>query len=136
MTVEGTGTGMHGGSNHIGLESQQKLAHLVICLRTDIAQFLLEITLGPCLHAPVLIVDKDTAVFYGWFFRHIIFSIFRRIIMLYRNVCPPVPWTYSDGLGYAEHTVGESARIGTGHLYPAVRCPDGKGFPLSGQAFI
>ena len=45
MAVEGSCTGMHGWSNHIGLEPQQKLANLVICLRTDIAQLLLEIAL-------------------------------------------------------------------------------------------
>ena len=41
--VEGTRTGVHGGSQHIGLQAQQQLAHTVVGLGADVAQVALVI---------------------------------------------------------------------------------------------
>ena len=113
--VECSGSLMHGRSKHIGLQTEDQFAHLVVCLGADVAALLLEIVLSPAEDTPVLIVDEDTTVFHGRGLRVEVRDIdCKGIPVLHRSIEPPPPRADTDLTADGHKSEGRSPAVAPG----------------------
>ena len=102
---------MHGRGEHVGLETQQQLAHLGVGARSDISHFGFEVLARPWCETPVFIVDENAAVAHRRRFRHMVGAHKNVVVLLYRYVGPPEPWRYAHLLAHGESAIGCTAGI-------------------------
>ena len=106
---------MHRRSQIVGLQAEQQFAHLLVGLRADVAQLLLEVFLRPAVEAPVFVVDEDAAVFHRGAFRREVRDAQRQPVAVpHGGVGPPVPRAHADGARYGEQSVGCAAAVAAG----------------------
>ena len=131
MAVEGTRTTVHGGCQHIGLQTQQQLADLGVGLGADVAQFLLVVLLCPGLQSPVLVVDKDAAILDRRLIRGIVGIDIDGVAMTDGHVGPPVPGRDTHLLTQRKHTIGSTTAVAANDDQAAVDLTDDKLFPAT-----
>ena len=138
MAVEGTRTRVHGGGQHITLQTQYQLTHTVVGLRTDVAQFLLIVLCRPRLQSPVLVVDEETAILDAGRLADIVFLVVvdTFVSLVNGHVGKPVPGADADGLTDMQHAIGQTAGIGAGDVELVALSVDGIALPRATQLLM
>ena len=138
MAVEGTRARVHGGGQHVALQTQYQLAHTVVGLRTDVAKLLLKRLGRPRLQAPVLIVDEEAAILdAGRLADAVLLIVVDTLVGLVNgHIGKPVPGTDANGLADMQHAIGQTAGIGAGDIELVALSVDGVAFPRAAQLLM
>ena len=97
---------MHSRCEMIRFQPQQQFAYFGISTRTDISSFFFECLGSPRFQSPVFVIQKDSSVLHRRSFGQGGRGVnIKRLMLLRRNVGPPVPGRYSHHLRKREKPI-------------------------------